>query len=56
MGWGVFKSVDGGTTWTIASNGLGVLYIDSLAVDPEVTNIVYAGTHGGGVYKSTDGD
>src|SRR5262245_10259770 len=47
-------TVSAGTdAWT--SNGPEGGTICALAVDPETSTTVYAGTHGGGMYKSTDG-
>jgi photosystem II stability/assembly factor-like uncharacterized protein len=51
---GVFKSVDGGMTWVKTSNGLGDLYINSLAIDPQNANILYAGTYNDEIYKTTN--
>jgi len=58
---GVFKTIDGGATWSEASSGLPsrfqgpFLAVTSLAVDPTDPNIVYAATSGDGVYKTVDG-
>lgn len=61
-GYGIWKSVDAGKTWT--SSGLKTSrHIPRIAVDPTNHNIVYAGVLGNiykptqerGVYKSTDG-
>ncbi len=54
-GAGVFKSQDGGLTWTAASAGLFNLQIQSLAIDPLNPDTLYAGTYHYGVYKTTDG-
>jgi len=51
---GVYKSTDGGATWTQRSSGMGNLDVLSLAIDPFTPTIVYAGIYAG-VYKSTDG-
>ena len=59
----VFKSTDGGATWTCMDNGIpryrenssytnGIL---SLALDPTNSSIVYAGTQYDGVFMSSDG-
>lgn len=61
-GYGVFKSVDAGKTWT-ASGLKNSRHIPRLAIDPTDHNIVYAGVLGNiykptqdrGVYKSIDG-
>jgi photosystem II stability/assembly factor-like uncharacterized protein len=58
---GVFKSVDGGATWTSASNGLPALFsARSLALAATSPFTIYAGgsrvdTNSGGVYASKDG-
>ncbi len=55
---GVFKSTNGGVSWTQVNSGLAAgTQIRSLAVDPQNTDIIYAGTgrHPWGVYKSTNG-
>lgn len=60
----IAKSTDGGHTWTksqVALKGMGCCsQIDTVAVDPQNPNIVYAGTAdgdngGSGLWKSTDG-
>jgi photosystem II stability/assembly factor-like uncharacterized protein len=48
---GVFRSGDGGSSWTAASNGLS--YVESLAVDPHDPAVVYAAA--GGLFKTTSG-
>jgi len=53
---GLFKSADGGATWTAANagiNGPGA-WVISLAIDPSDPQTLYAGTSGSGVFKSTD--
>ncbi len=43
-------------SWRAMSSGLGVnLNVKSLIIDPVTTTTLYAGTAGGGVFKSTDG-
>lgn len=53
---GIFISKDSGESWSkIEGNGLpGDVIIDSLAIDPVDTNIIYAGTTWR-AYKTTDG-
>ena len=51
-GSGVYKSLDGGTTWNLANFGLTNGFVYSLAVDPTNPNILYAGTFYGGVFNS----
>jgi len=50
---GVYKSTDGGGSWSPASTGLGGGTIHSLAIDPQTPTTLYAGTWG--IFKSTDG-
>ena len=52
---GVFKSLDGGSTWTLATSGLFATGIDSLAIDPQNPHTVYIGVDVAGLYRSTDG-
>lgn len=64
-GAGIYKSTNGGTTWTAVFDSQNSLYIGSIAIDPNNTSIIYAGTGdpaipftvfvGDGIYKSTDG-
>lgn len=49
---GVYKSMDGGLTWTPANNGMGPKDARALTVSESSTLI--AGTHYVGVYRSTD--
>lgn len=58
---GMFKSTDGGESWTSINNGLSVNsntgyphYVKSIAAHPTNPDIVLAAT-GGGLYKSVDG-
>ena len=67
---GIFKSIDGGASWTHASNGLARIdgagsshyNILALAMDPDDSNVLYAGGYrelsdggGGRMFKSIDG-
>jgi hypothetical protein len=62
---GVWKSVNGGSSWTPLGDTQCSLAIGSIALDPQNPNIVYVGTgeqnysgdsyYGCGVLKSTDG-
>jgi photosystem II stability/assembly factor-like uncharacterized protein len=54
-GGGVFKSLDGGTTWGQMNEGLPEGWVYALAVDPLQPSTLYAGTHSMGVFKSLDG-
>ncbi|MCL4740773.1 MAG: hypothetical protein KJZ54_01065 [Phycisphaerales bacterium] len=57
---GVFKSADGGATWTHLTNGLPAVDATDLALDPANPATLYAaighifGDAGNGVYKTTD--
>jgi photosystem II stability/assembly factor-like uncharacterized protein len=57
---GVFKSVDGGETWTPVNTGLGNLTVLSVAVSATTSSsaaassTAFAGTSGGGVFVTTD--
>ena len=52
---GLFKTTDGGATWTETDSGLYPYFL-ALAIDPEHTGTIYAGSgYGNGPYKSTDG-
>src|SRR5206468_1312482 len=56
---GLFRSDDDGLRWLPAfgsgSQSLPNVPVFSLAVDPTNPLVVYAGTRGKGIYKSTDG-
>jgi hypothetical protein len=64
---GVWKTTDGGVTFTPIFDGLGTLSVGALALDPRDSNILYVGTGeanpgggsttqpGDGVWKTTDG-
>jgi photosystem II stability/assembly factor-like uncharacterized protein len=54
-GGGVYKSTDGGQSWTAKNRGLDERYVYDLAIDPFQSEILYAATHEMGVYKSTNG-
>ena len=51
-GLGVYKSTDGGATWTEANSGLDSKAVSALVVDSN--SDIYVGTFGGGVYRSVD--
>jgi hypothetical protein len=52
---GVFKTIDGGASWTPVNDGLGdELWIYALTFDA-AGQALYAGTAEGGVYTTTDG-
>ncbi|MDA4128398.1 MAG: hypothetical protein OK422_02915 [Thaumarchaeota archaeon] len=51
---GVFVSKDLGKTWKSVSRGLNVRKTWTVAVDPKDPNVLYAGTHYGHLFRSTD--
>lgn len=46
---GIWKSVNGGTNWTLVPTGLNVLGVCAILIDPANSNTIYAGT--GEVYR-----
>jgi len=62
-GGGLWRSHDGGISWTPLTDNLPVLGVTGIAIDPSNPNIIYIGTGDGdaystysiGVLKSTDG-
>jgi photosystem II stability/assembly factor-like uncharacterized protein len=58
---GIFRSDDGGVTWTQLTNGLPDEVATDLAINPASPDILYAaignifGSNGNGLYKTTDG-
>lgn len=51
----IYKTRDGGRTWTNLSKGMSHSRVIAMAIDPAYPAIVYAGTKGDAVYKSHDG-
>jgi len=52
---GLRKTTDGGASWNNANSGLPAAAVFSLAVDPRDPKVLFAGTTGGGAFKSSDG-
>ncbi len=62
---GVWKSLDGGGSWTATADLIANLAVSSLAMDPGNPSVIYAGTgegffngdavRGAGIFKTTDG-
>jgi photosystem II stability/assembly factor-like uncharacterized protein len=51
---GIFKTTNGGATWTAASNGMNAYYVPCLWQDPHDPQTLIAGVIGAGLYRSTD--
>ena len=61
---GIWKTTNGGASWSPKTDAVGILSIGSMVIDPTNSGVVYAGTgegwanvdaiYGGGIYKSTD--
>ncbi len=51
---GVYKSADGGGTWTPINEGLPTRRVMRLAVHPADPSILFAGPDGKGIYRSLD--
>ncbi|MGB0387353.1 MAG: WD40/YVTN/BNR-like repeat-containing protein [Ardenticatenaceae bacterium] len=52
---GLFRSADGGESWQEASRGLGIRHVRWLALHPERSERVFAGTEPAGIFVSHDG-
>src|SRR5580698_3909368 len=62
---GVWKTTNGGNTWTPMTDKTGIMSVGAIAVAPSDPNVVYVGTgescwrgdisYGDGMYKSVDG-
>lgn len=62
---GVFRTINGGSTWESVSDDFAYLAISDITIDPNSPSIIYVGTGdlniggnfhiGNGIYKSTDG-
>jgi photosystem II stability/assembly factor-like uncharacterized protein len=52
---GVFRSEDGGTTWSEAGNGLHLRHVRWLAYHPAVSDLEFVGTEPAGIFVSRDG-
>lgn len=51
----VYKTRDGGQAWVRLSEGLSRVRVMNVAIDPQLSANVFAGTLSDGVYKSPDG-
>ncbi len=52
-GLGVWKSVNGGTSWSASGTGMGNVVVSKLLIDPKDTTIMLAATSAG-IYRSTN--
>ena len=53
-GGGVFKSTNGGASWSAVNSGLTETKVWALAINPTTTSTLYVATNYGGVFKSTN--
>jgi photosystem II stability/assembly factor-like uncharacterized protein len=55
--YGMYKSDDGGQSWSSINNGLppASRIINTIAINPLDPNVVYIGTYNDGIYRSMDG-
>ena len=51
---GIFRSDDGGATWTHASAGLPIGKLSSVAAHPKRSGVLYAGSERGDVFRTLD--
>ena len=51
---GVWKTTDGGQSWTPLSDYFSNLYVYSVAIDPSNSSVYYFGSYSGLIYKSID--
>ncbi|APY07637.1 hypothetical protein BWZ20_04680 [Winogradskyella sp. J14-2] len=52
---GVWKSTDGGATWTVLSDNLSNIDVYALAIEPTNSNTYFWGSTSGTIFKSTNG-
>ena len=51
---GVWKTIDGGTNWTVLTDNMATLTVYSLAIDPTDASIYFWGSSNGVIFKSID--
>ncbi len=54
-GYGVWRSVDGGSTWSSHNSGMGNRTVYEIIMDPSDSNIMIASTSGNRIYRTTNG-
>jgi photosystem II stability/assembly factor-like uncharacterized protein len=52
--YGCYRTMDGGDTWEVINFDLGHTYILSAAINPHSPNQLFVGTHGGGVWTTSN--
>jgi len=55
-GCGIWKTTDGGGSWTPVGDSLPTLALAALSVDPSTPSRVFAVLAGAGVFRSDDAD
>ena len=53
-GMGIYKSTDGGATWSVSNTGMGNVTVGMMLIHPSNPSILLAATSSG-IYKSSDG-
>lgn len=51
---GVWRSIDGGATWTVLTDNLSTLTVSALTMDPTNASTYFWGSSGGTIFRSTD--
>ena len=52
---GLLKTIDGGKTWQPHNQGLTTLNVRTISLSRSDPQLLYLGTNGSGLYRSTDG-
>lgn len=52
---GVWKTLDGGVTWTVLTDNLANMDVYALAIDPSNSSTYFWGSYNGAIFKSVDG-
>ena len=53
-GQGLFRSTDGGTTWSFGVGGTGSLSVNAVRFSPGSSSVIYSGSSSNAVWKSSD--
>lgn len=54
QGRGIYKTTDGGRRFLAARQGIAASHVATLAFDPEIPEVLHAGTFGGGLWTTED--